>query len=190
VLDLTTVIRAEGGATWLDFDLATQAFCLGTPGGVVGSTGVCGLTLGGGIGHLTAQHGLTCDNLVGAHVVTPAATEIHASADENADLLWALRGGGGNFGSLSVQHWRTTPAGTRRHVSFNGGWGAERTRTPSGETPPWRGAKPESLADPDPPPPERGHTPPKRALKSQPLVVGSLTEEEHICLRGRDAVRS
>jgi FAD/FMN-containing dehydrogenase len=79
VLDLTTVIRAEGGATWLDFDLATQAFGLGTPGGVVGSTGVCGLTLGGGIGHLTAQHGLTCDNLVGAHVVTPAATEIHAA---------------------------------------------------------------------------------------------------------------
>ena len=57
--------RADGGSTWLDFDAATQAFGLVTPGGVVGSTGVCGLTLGGGIGHLTAQHGLTCDNLVG-----------------------------------------------------------------------------------------------------------------------------
>jgi FAD/FMN-containing dehydrogenase len=92
------VARAEGGATWLDFDLATQAFGLVTPGGVVGSTGVCGLTLGGGIGHLTAQYGLTCDNLVGAHLVTPAGQEVHASASENADLLWALRGGGGNFG--------------------------------------------------------------------------------------------
>jgi FAD/FMN-containing dehydrogenase len=60
------IARAEGGATWLDFDTATQAFGLVTPGGVVGSTGVTGLTFGGGIGHLTAQHGLTCDNLVAA----------------------------------------------------------------------------------------------------------------------------
>ena len=90
--------RASGGATWLDFDSATQAFGLVTPGGVVGSTGVCGLTLGGGIGHLTSQHGLTCDNLVGAELVTPDGSVIHASADDNAELLWALRGGGGNFG--------------------------------------------------------------------------------------------
>ena len=92
------IARADGGATWLDFDAATQAFGLVTPGGVVGSTGVCGLTLGGGIGHLTAQHGLTCDDLVGAEVVTPDGTVVSASSDENADLLWALRGGGGNFG--------------------------------------------------------------------------------------------
>ena len=92
------IARADGGSTWLDFDAATQAFGLVTPGGVVGSTGVCGLTLGGGIGHLTAQHGLTCDDLVGAEVVTPSGDVIRASADENADLLWALRGGGGNFG--------------------------------------------------------------------------------------------
>jgi FAD/FMN-containing dehydrogenase len=64
------VAHADGGATWLDFDSATQAFGLVTPGGVVGSTGVAGLTFGGGIGHLTAQRGLTCDNLVGAEVVT------------------------------------------------------------------------------------------------------------------------
>jgi FAD/FMN-containing dehydrogenase len=92
------IARAGGGSTWLDFDLASQALGLVTPGGVVGSTGVCGLTLGGGIGHLTAQHGLTCDNLVGAEIVSPNGTVMHASEDENADLLWGLRGGGGNFG--------------------------------------------------------------------------------------------
>jgi FAD/FMN-containing dehydrogenase len=96
--DGTRIARADGGATWLDFDSATQAFGLVTPGGVVGSTGVAGLTFGGGIGHLTAQHGLTCDNLVGADVVTPSGAVIRASADENAELLWGLRGGGGNFG--------------------------------------------------------------------------------------------
>jgi FAD/FMN-containing dehydrogenase len=92
------IARAEGGATWVDFDSATQAFGLVTPGGVVGSTGVGGLTLGGGIGHLTAQHGLTCDNLVGAEVVTPNGAVVRATPDENAELLWGLRGGGGNFG--------------------------------------------------------------------------------------------
>jgi FAD/FMN-containing dehydrogenase len=92
------IARAGGGATWLDFDSATQAHGLITPGGVVGSTGVAGLTLGGGIGHLVTQHGLTCDNLVGAEVVTPAGSVVEAGAADNEDLLWALRGGGGNFG--------------------------------------------------------------------------------------------
>ena len=103
------IARSGGGATWLDFDTATQAFGLVTPGGVVGSTGVAGLTFGGGIGHLTAQHGLTCDHLVGADVVTPDGAVIHASADENADLLWALRGAGGNFGVATGLEFRLQP---------------------------------------------------------------------------------
>src|SRR5919106_2353862 len=100
---------AEGGATWLDFDSATQAFGLVTPGGVVGSTGVAGLCFGGGIGHLTAQHGLTCDNLVGAELVTPEGDVVRASADENPELLWGLRGGGGNFGVATRLELRLHP---------------------------------------------------------------------------------
>jgi FAD/FMN-containing dehydrogenase len=94
----SSTARAQGGATWADFDTATQAAGLMAPGGVVGSTGVTGLTLGGGIGHLTAQYGLTCDHLVAADLVTPAGERVRASSEENPDLLWALRGGGGNFG--------------------------------------------------------------------------------------------
>ena len=101
--------HAQGGSTWLDFDTATQAFGLATPGGVVGSTGVCGLTLGGGIGHLTAQHGLTCDNLVRAELVTPDGTVVEASAEENGELLWGLRGGGGNFGVATRLELRLHP---------------------------------------------------------------------------------
>jgi FAD/FMN-containing dehydrogenase len=103
------IARAEGGATWLDFDAATQAFGLVTPGGVVGSTGVTGLTLGGGIGHLTAQHGLTCDSLIGAEVVTPDGSVVRASPEENAELLWGLRGGGGNFGVATHVEFRLHP---------------------------------------------------------------------------------
>jgi FAD/FMN-containing dehydrogenase len=103
------VAHAGGGATWLDFDSATQAARLVTPGGVVGSTGVAGLTLGGGIGHLISQHGLTCDNLVGAELVTPDGSVVRASPDENADLLWALRGGGGNFGVATRLDYRLYP---------------------------------------------------------------------------------
>ena len=103
------IARAQGGSTWLDFDAATQAFGLVTPGGVVGSTGVTGLTLGGGIGHLTAQHGLTCDNLVGAEIVSPDGTVTRASPDENAELLWGLRGGGGNFGVAARLEFRLHP---------------------------------------------------------------------------------
>jgi FAD/FMN-containing dehydrogenase len=103
------VARSDGGATWLDFDSATQAFGLVTPGGVVVSTGVVGLSLGGGIGHLTAQYGFTCDHIIGAEVVTPDGTLVQASADENEDLLWGLRGGGGNFGVVTWLEFRLHP---------------------------------------------------------------------------------
>jgi FAD/FMN-containing dehydrogenase len=103
------IAHAGGGSTWLDFDGASQAFGLVAPGGVVGSTGVCGLTLGGGIGHLTAQYGLTCDNLVGAEIVTPAGNVLAASPEENAELLWGLRGAGGNFGVATRLDFRLHP---------------------------------------------------------------------------------
>ncbi len=116
------IARAAGGSTWLDFDAATQAHGLVTPGGVVGSTGVAGLTLGGGIGHLTAQHGLTCDNLIGAEVVSPDGSVTVASADEDAELLWGLRGGGGNFGVVDASRLSPAPAraGGRRARRYRG----------------------------------------------------------------------
>jgi FAD/FMN-containing dehydrogenase len=103
------IARSEGGATWLDFDAATQRAGMVTPGGVVGTTGVAGLTFGGGIGHLTAQHGLTCDNLVGAEVVTPAGEVVRAGPDGDEELLWGLRGGGGNFGVATRLEFRLHP---------------------------------------------------------------------------------
>jgi FAD/FMN-containing dehydrogenase len=99
----------QGGATWLDFDTATQAHGLVTPGGVVGSTGVTGLVLGGGIGHLTAQYGLTCDNLLAAVLVTPAGEIVRTDRDQNPELLWGLRGGGGNFGVVARAEYRLHP---------------------------------------------------------------------------------
>ncbi len=95
--DLETAI-VEGGATWADVDAATTVFNRATPGGLISQTGVAGLTLSGGIGWLRGSHGLSCDNLIAADIVTAEGKLVHASASENADLLWALRGGGGNFG--------------------------------------------------------------------------------------------
>ncbi len=103
--------RAEGGCTWGDLDHATHAFGLATTGGIISTTGVAGLTLGGGIGHLARGHGLSCDNLVSADVVTAEGQLVTASEDENADLLWALRGGGGNFGVVTSLEYRLHPVG-------------------------------------------------------------------------------
>jgi FAD/FMN-containing dehydrogenase len=103
--------RAEGGATWGDFDRETQAFGLATTGGIVPSTGIGGLTLGGGIGYLNRKYGLACDNLLSVEVVTADGRLLRASTEENADLFWGLRGGGGNFGVVTSLEYKIHPVG-------------------------------------------------------------------------------
>jgi FAD/FMN-containing dehydrogenase len=100
---------AEGGATWADFNDATHAHGLATTGGIVSTTGVAGLTLGGGIGYLTRGAGLTCDNLISAEVVTADGKVVTTDEHEREDLLWALRGGGGNFGVVTSFGFRLHP---------------------------------------------------------------------------------
>jgi FAD/FMN-containing dehydrogenase len=101
----------QGGATWAQVDHETQAHGLAVTGGLVSTTGVGGFTLGGGIGWLLRKHGLACDNLASAEVVTADGQLVHASDEENADLFWALRGGGGNFGIVTSFEFELHPVG-------------------------------------------------------------------------------
>ncbi|HMB75066.1 MAG TPA: FAD-binding oxidoreductase [Kiloniellaceae bacterium] len=104
-------IRAQGGVTWGEFNRATQLHGLAATGGAVSSTGIAGLTLGGGFGFLMSKFGYTVDNLTAVELVTADGAVLQASADENSELFWGLRGGGGNFGIATSFEYRLHPVG-------------------------------------------------------------------------------
>lgn len=105
----TRTVRAEGGVTWGELDREALAFGLATTGGMVSTTGIAGLTLGGGLGWQMARHGLASDNLLSADVVTADGRLLMASATQHDDLFWALRGGGGNFGIVTAFEYQLHP---------------------------------------------------------------------------------
>jgi FAD/FMN-containing dehydrogenase len=104
-------VRAEAGLTWSEFNRETQGFGLATTGGVVSTTGIAGLTLGGGLGWLMGKHGFSCDNLISADLVTADGRLLTASAERHPELFWGLRGGGGNFGIVTSFEYRLHPVG-------------------------------------------------------------------------------
>jgi FAD/FMN-containing dehydrogenase len=107
----TRTVRAQGGATWGDCDRETQLFGLAVPGGVVSTTGIAGLTLHGGVGHLRRKYGLSIDNLISVDIVTADGRLRRASATENEDLFWAARGAGSNFGVVTSFEFQAHPVG-------------------------------------------------------------------------------
>lgn len=107
----TRTVQAEPGLTWGELDKETQNFGLATTGGVVSHTGIAGLTFGGGVGWLMAQHGLSCDNLLSVNIVTAEGELLTANETQHADLFWAVRGGGGNFGVVTSFRFQLQPVG-------------------------------------------------------------------------------
>ena len=105
-------VRVEGGCLWKEVDAATAEVGMATPSGIIGTTGVGGLTLGGGIGHLSRSCGLSIDNVLEAEMVLADGSQVKANATENSDLYWAIRGGGGNFGVVTAFTFRLHPVGT------------------------------------------------------------------------------
>jgi FAD/FMN-containing dehydrogenase len=103
--------RAAGGVLWAELDRATQRFGLATTGGIISHTGIAGLTLGGGLGHLMRKHGLTVDNLCAVDLVTAKGEQLHVNAETEPELFWGLRGGGGNFGIVTSFEYQLHPVG-------------------------------------------------------------------------------
>lgn len=109
--EINRIAYVEAGATLADVDAETQKYGLATPTGTVSETGIAGLSLGGGFGYLRAKYGLTCDNLVGARMITTRGELINVNQDEHPDLFWAIRGGGGNFGVVTEFQFQLHPVG-------------------------------------------------------------------------------
>ena len=120
-------VLVGGGCKWSDVDHATHAFGLAVPSGIISSTGVAGLTLGGGMGHLTRKYGLTIDNLLSVDMVLADGSFVVASAEENADLFWAVRGGGGNFGIVTSFLFEAHPVARFAPARCSGIWRMRRT---------------------------------------------------------------